>query len=514
MALVAKERYMKWFEDPDSWVYRGFAYWFKNPLWDKPIPKGASLCPYFQRALISVLIFRPIVSLVIVPLLIITRWMLKGTGRVLSPLDKWITRNVFKQDPDLHGPGLGLVFSILGLGGVGVIIYVIIEGIKAYLINILPYPEYHIPVSCTALLLITMIVTSVYRFGVRNIGKKTCPVQWYTYLVAAGTLLAVITGIPGGLSRGLHNIWAGIAYVVVGGGAVVYGILVFVGGIIWWLLTLPVAGVAWPLWVIGLAIIVAACEFVVRRVIKIKPTIRPAVAFDTRAAWYNIMAHVFDGNHGHKVNKIICRHIDEQPNMSSGGSCLPSYKMGAILALVMDSITIPDVCSTFSTSEIKALERECIRRKYVRDGMLYVLEVLIDEVCDEEDKRNETTKDAVYERLNKLADALYGLPTSDAAEKPHQIIIQYTDSVIIPTQRARIARDRELARLIEARRDRRNGICLRLTGALKIVFIPITWPFVRLWDGIITFVEYAWVVAKAKKRDACPYVMFNHPSED
>jgi len=58
MALVSDEIIGEWFKK-NSWVYRGFSYWFKNPFWDKKIPNGFSLCPYFWVAISAWLFFIP-----------------------------------------------------------------------------------------------------------------------------------------------------------------------------------------------------------------------------------------------------------------------------------------------------------------------------------------------------------------------------------------------------------------------------------------------------------------------
>ena len=56
--LVKQSIVEKWYQR-DSWVYKNFAYLFQNPLWNKAIPGGFSVCPYFWLNLFSFFIFAP-----------------------------------------------------------------------------------------------------------------------------------------------------------------------------------------------------------------------------------------------------------------------------------------------------------------------------------------------------------------------------------------------------------------------------------------------------------------------
>lgn len=58
MPLVSQNIITHWYRK-DSWVYRNVAFLYQNPLWNRQIPKGFSLCPLFWSALFSLFIFRP-----------------------------------------------------------------------------------------------------------------------------------------------------------------------------------------------------------------------------------------------------------------------------------------------------------------------------------------------------------------------------------------------------------------------------------------------------------------------
>lgn len=69
MALVSLNRIKTWYTHT-SWVYQSFAYLFKNPLYDKPLPQMAAVCALFWMAIFSIVIFRPFVYLVLA-----VRWL-------------------------------------------------------------------------------------------------------------------------------------------------------------------------------------------------------------------------------------------------------------------------------------------------------------------------------------------------------------------------------------------------------------------------------------------------------
>lgn len=123
MPLVPAPVYSAWFRR-DSLVFRSFSYLFINPLWEKDIPNGFSLCPYAWCALFSFLIFRPLVYLTLA---------LRGIARFLrlGRLIEW-TDKVSPFDgpfglPTVMGMTLlglvGLLLSILGMGCVDLYSY-------------------------------------------------------------------------------------------------------------------------------------------------------------------------------------------------------------------------------------------------------------------------------------------------------------------------------------------------------------------------------------------------------
>lgn len=58
--FVSEEFLNSWFRT-DSWIYKHFAYLFQNPLWNRKVPKGFSVCPFFHMSMFSMCILRPLI---------------------------------------------------------------------------------------------------------------------------------------------------------------------------------------------------------------------------------------------------------------------------------------------------------------------------------------------------------------------------------------------------------------------------------------------------------------------
>lgn len=88
MALVPTATYEAWFQRTSP-VYKSFAYLWSNPLWQKRVPNGFSLCPFAWASLFSLLVFRPLVYLTLG-----LRWA--ATTLRLNAFVRWTDRQVLK----------------------------------------------------------------------------------------------------------------------------------------------------------------------------------------------------------------------------------------------------------------------------------------------------------------------------------------------------------------------------------------------------------------------------------
>ena len=109
--LVKRSIVEKWYQR-DSWVYKNFAYLFQNPLWKKSIPRGFSVCPYFWLNLFSFFIFRP---LFVAPIKYIIRPLIRAIGRPATSIDEWLYNQLQKigLGTDRYYSGLGIARGVL-----------------------------------------------------------------------------------------------------------------------------------------------------------------------------------------------------------------------------------------------------------------------------------------------------------------------------------------------------------------------------------------------------------------
>lgn len=108
--LVKRSIVETWYQR-NSWVYRNFAFLFKNPLWNTKVPSGFSVCPYFWLSLFSLFVLRPFVfglTRIIVPLLALG-------GLPLKALDRGIGTTILGEKNYSGGLGVALCIGIVTL---------------------------------------------------------------------------------------------------------------------------------------------------------------------------------------------------------------------------------------------------------------------------------------------------------------------------------------------------------------------------------------------------------------
>lgn len=129
--LVKQSIVEKWYQR-DSWVYKNFAYLFQNPLWNKAIPGGFSVCPYFWLNLFSFFIFRP---LFVAPIKYLIIPIIKAIGRPAHVVDEWMYNQLQKVGfgPPRYHTGAGILLGTLSaicVAGITFLLYVL--GYKTY----------------------------------------------------------------------------------------------------------------------------------------------------------------------------------------------------------------------------------------------------------------------------------------------------------------------------------------------------------------------------------------------
>jgi len=103
--LVSSNIVNRWYQK-DHWIYKQFSFLFNNPLYQKKIPGGFSVCPYFWLSLFSFFIGRPTIYL-----LLLGKWVLSLLWSLIKPVSR-----IFNI-PAIY------VANALGCGLIGFLLY-------------------------------------------------------------------------------------------------------------------------------------------------------------------------------------------------------------------------------------------------------------------------------------------------------------------------------------------------------------------------------------------------------
>jgi hypothetical protein len=181
MALVPDSWIDEW-KKKDSFIYQNYEYIYSNPVWEKDVPKGASLCPYFWKSVIAGFLF---LRCFLVPLILIGRCLLSKLGKGANKLDSSLI-NYFGGDTGKLG-GLGIV-CIVAFPAVLAILYFFIEfTLCMYIVNLETNYEYFCFTWGFYGFIFSLILHLYY-----NIKQPSCDIRKYSYIWALVVVLVII----------------------------------------------------------------------------------------------------------------------------------------------------------------------------------------------------------------------------------------------------------------------------------------------------------------------------------
>lgn len=187
MPLVPAPIYTAWFSRK-SWVYRNYAFLFTNPLWQKRVPNGASLCPMFWSALFALFVLRPLVYLTLG-----LRGLARGLG--LVKLLKTTDALFGALFGDLHALGLTTAMGLCVTSLAGMLLFVggslAFEGLAEA-----AAAGYLSPFIALLASFFTAFTCGVYASAHKN-DTNRCRVEIYTHVVLGLSLLTVAVLHPG-----------------------------------------------------------------------------------------------------------------------------------------------------------------------------------------------------------------------------------------------------------------------------------------------------------------------------
>lgn len=495
--LVKKSIIEKWYQT-DSWVYRNFSFLFKNPLWSKRVPAGFSVCPYFWLSLFSFFIFKPFF---VAPIHYGIRPLLRLIGKPATFVDGLCRKLLVKiggEADRLEAPGMSIFFVLLltflfgsvlttiaFLGFKLVALYAYLKGFSAGIFAF-----------WSGLSFIAMWLTLGIHKMATDTDCKTMNYLWIwlaLFLVASGIFVPTeIIGIFSGFGTGVWSILVAIGIALWKG--IVIG-ATWIGKMFMFLLN-------WKLWaffgcpIIGLTIIGwlgdKVLSFLGRKQKDHLLQVNPQELYaQYRASWIGLFTRIL----------MESKHYKRGDEFET----LPSYKEKA--------------CRTMSYSLYRAAFEHMWKDK------LDKLQTTFPSTKWDE-LRGVLKLDGTESRFRHLHEALNG------TFEPFYFDISTFGSSIKAVMNTTFKKDiedlEESYRKQDERRDERKEArknswshltCLKFTTAigngassvgrgLKKLCKLLWWIVCEIG----TFFAYMWTLVKAKKQGACPYILFQAPT--
>ena len=521
--LVPKAWVDEWYKS-DHAIRKSFTYLFKNPLWDVPVPKGFSVCPYFWMSVLLSPLFR---LLVVYPVLII-RWILNVSR--LGKFDKWLFDKAYSSwIENKYMNGIAVFLSFIIFLAVSLICFLFYKIYCGY-IFVLNYVESNgqssipIMISFWGILagIVTVLAVEYYRAKNANDDGKKCKVEIYLYIWAMGFFA-------------LSLFFCFDLYVAFFNGIVIGVVNIFAG--LWWLLktigwSFKVSGVwcaqNFMMFVGWILAIIASCFAV----------IVAGVCFLLFLSALGWVAMLF--NRKTKAGKKKQEEKEEEENPID-------YVM---LRWRKDWLTI--ICTEMymaSKNFIREVLGEELVNNDVFSDIMYrlqshmdddVFENALKEIDGIEPRRWDHSGDLeAFERCKRMLNRV-----SFSGSEQMKYIFSILNEKILPDVKEHEQKKLEIRKInvkkrkiAEARSAKWEKRCQAVTGflgrifidpfkwsgpyllsGLRIIAVPfvllfvfVCWLFLTIWNGIkfsTVFFSLLWTVLVAGKKKACPYIVF------
>lgn len=254
--LVKESRVKQWYR-PSHPIYKNFAYLFKNELWDNPVPKGFTVCPYFWMSMASLLLFRPFVML----FLFCIKPILAALGGAVGGIDRWIQQRLFIFDgrrDEKFAPGfpvfVALFFAVLAVIGAAAALAAIgLVGALASATVTHGTPKENYALWSVLTLAGTALAVGIHKCKTK--GKKdACRSQVWLVVWLALFIIASLCVIPNELWWCASGLWWLLSWAVYGVKVAVVAVALFIFH--------AVIFVAQALWAALLAVISATVGFI------------------------------------------------------------------------------------------------------------------------------------------------------------------------------------------------------------------------------------------------------------
>ena len=501
--LVKQSIVEKWYQR-DSWVYKNFAYLFQNPLWNKAIPGGFSVCPYFWLNLFSFFIFRP---LFVAPIKYLIIPIIKAIGKPGHVVDEWLFSLLQKV-----GFGPPRYFTGVGILGSTLLTFAVVA--VTALLGIFGYKTYHyynsLDGAYTSLYWFWTVASLVPMFigmAVHKITKTTdCkpgyyPVGWLVLFV-----ISLFVFIP---SQTIHGL--GVAFF-----ATTHGIGHFVS-------------VCWTGAIFGLGVAFSFLWEAFKAVFSWKPFSILMLPWWGFIVAFTVFMWVLDKIMTWRDNRTVQSLRQENPNQLYARFRMAWLDLFVRILLQhkrwKNGEAIEDEFDHYTAKAVNVMKYTLLRRAF-EEMWKTELDTLQKNYPRIKESGWKAISNAFYTdfqfealKLNLEDNALSDLfPTMNVNN-------------LIHTLRTVALKDAEVRKLVEQykadaawrkkqREARKTGwahtTCIKVTHAIADGFHATVHG---IWNSICwvcsnigTFCAYMWMLAKAKKQGACPYFRFTDPS--
>lgn len=501
--MLVKESIVKSWYQRNSWVYQQFSYLFQNPLWDKDVPNGFSVCPYFWLSLFSFFIFRP---LVVIPIFYIIRPLIKLGGRPLYLIDRGIGNlfnKVFSKSKPCDNAGSGtllLVIISISVSAAALIIYYLGNAI-IHLYSTLQYETLGRFIFWVTSIFIGMLLTIVLH---KKITQSECKTMNYLYVYIVGVILAAALFIPTEALSMLNSFYMGVctncawlwnqACNILEG--VWYGIVVLFELLWSAFLWQPVKALLLPWWGYLIASGIAVYGFdklidirTLKQIEQLK-TKTDRKSFNTicRNRWKEIIYSVLTSNKYYRSAKLFDGLIYRNPNEEAFS--VHTFNLAFTAFLIHHKEITLRAIEKYWRKDLNTLEKTYPIINFKIKPSEECVEEILSAFCKKAGI-NELEMDewAFIACLNDI----YRLPEIQT------LIFKTIDD--LKKSESEALKSKELKK-----QSWSHQMCLKWTTTIGNVVSGIG-------KNIGVFCVYIWMLIKAKKQGACPYFRFEDPKK-
>lgn len=493
--LVKRSIVEKWYQR-DSWVYQNFAYLFKNPLWQKSIPNGFSVCPYFWLNIFSFLVFRPFF---VFPIQYLILPMIRLIGRPAHAVDEFIHKLLKKFTGCNYHSGVGFLALFTGTFLLSLLCLI---GIYTYrgLQQFYPY------VTSTTLgtFAFWSIASFVSLWGIIALHKKItdteCKTINYLWVWLILFTIGIFVFVPSEFAYGTGVFFKTLGSVIWTVLSAIWIGLCFIAKWIW-------AGIAWtpvkslfiPWW--GYILLATVGSWVGQKLFhstqlpdaNTKTQTESEEEFQKRCkqAWISLFVRTLNCNRFFKKGKVFKDFLYEELESSFHVEGAQLYQHGIYekafeIMYKEEWDTLKKSYPFFNREQWKNIES--IGSSDVRFNFLF-------------EATGEVTSELSFDLYDykKILKSVVKLP-------------EFKKVIDLYAAQQKAIDDAKRAKREAKRNSWSHIMCMRVTGALNNGFTRtgkgIAWGAIQCW----TFLCYMWMLVKAKKQGACPYFKFTDPN--